>query len=277
MRAAPPGTFFYAAVVADFNKDGKPDLAVLEYPTNAPGGFFLLINNGDGTFATTATTVLQNGAQIILAGDFNGDGKMDIAAIGSSIEVFPGDGTGGFGAGISTTLSQTPASAVAADFTGNHKLDLAFGTDSLNANSLFLYTGNGDGTFAAGVTISVPGPAVGLAAADLNGGHKIDLLATISGISAVAGGVDVLIGNGDGTFLSPVAYPIPRSYSTSTQLFDHFPGRCRWQRTDRCDSWIGGQRPVWRRRLGSLRQWRWYVSAGRQFRARHSSGDAGCG
>ena len=214
LATSPSGNFFFMAVVADFNDDGKPDIAVLEFPTIAASGFFLLLNEGNGTFQTTATTLLQNETEIVLAGDFTGDGKLDVAAIGSTIEVFPGNGAGGFGPGRSTTLSQTPASAVAADFNGDHKLDIAFGTSSLNGGSLFLYTGNGKGTFTAGTTISVPGPAGGLAAADVNGDGNIDLLSAISGITTAAGSVDVLIGNGDGTFQSPVAYPTPRSYST---------------------------------------------------------------
>lgn len=214
ITSSPSTTFFYMAVVADFNHDGRPDIAVLDYPLSSSSGFFLLLNNGNGTFQQTATTVAQNEPLLILAGDFNGDGNLDVAAIGSSIEVFPGNGAGGFGTGRLTPLSQLPASAVAADFNGDHKLDLAFGTDSLSTNSIFLYTGNGDGTFTSGTSILVPGPVVGLAAADLNGDGKIDLLSTIAGISTAAGSLDVLIGNGDGTFMSPVAYPTPRSYST---------------------------------------------------------------
>jgi hypothetical protein len=192
------------AVLGDFNKDGKIDIAVLGFPEVGPNSFFLLLNNGDGTFEATTPITTEDSANIILAGDFTGSGNSDVAVLGASIEVFPGTGAGGFGTPQFTALSEAAADAVAADFNGDHKLDIAFGT--VNNNSIYIYSGNGDGTFRAGATVSIAGRgyASGLVAADVNGDGQIDLLA------GVGTSVAVLIGNGDGTFLTPVTYALPR-------------------------------------------------------------------
>lgn len=88
LATSPSGNFFFAGVAGDFNKDGKPDIAVLEYPNQTTSGFFLLLNNGDGTFQMTATVAQKNG-QIILAGDFNGDGKLTLPPSEAPSRSFP--------------------------------------------------------------------------------------------------------------------------------------------------------------------------------------------
>jgi len=116
-----------------------------------------LLNNGDGTFEAATPIVTEDTASIILAGDFTGSGNLDVAVLGSSIEVFPGNGAGGFGAPQLTPLSEAPADAVAADFNGDHKTEIAFGT--VNNNSIYIYSSNGDGKIdllAGGTTVAVP-------------------------------------------------------------------------------------------------------------------------
>jgi hypothetical protein len=67
-----------AMVVGDFNRDGKLDLAVANY---GGGSVTLLLGNGDGTFAQASGSpyAVGNGPYVIAAGDFNGDGKLDLA------------------------------------------------------------------------------------------------------------------------------------------------------------------------------------------------------
>src|ERR1044071_6586707 len=83
-------------MAADFNGDGKPDLA-------APGvtGAAVMLNNGNGTFSQKVEFPLVNYPQGIAAGDFNGDGKMDLAVVLQnaqfSMAVLLGTGAGGFG------------------------------------------------------------------------------------------------------------------------------------------------------------------------------------
>jgi hypothetical protein len=134
----------------------------------------------------------------VVTGDFNGDGKPDIAVIhqnSSYICVFLANPDSTFGPCLSTTITSTatigPSSLVAADFNGDGKLDLAF----VNGNSTVgVLLGNGDGTFAAEMDFAVPSGAVSLATGDLNGDGRPDL------VVGAQGGLAAYLGNGDGTF-----------------------------------------------------------------------------
>jgi len=97
----------YDVLVADLNDDGKPDVAVssLGYADGAPGGLSIFLGNSDGTFRAGANYGTESAA--LALGDFDGDGKLDIADTGLSGNGFPGypavylgNGDGTFGEGI---------------------------------------------------------------------------------------------------------------------------------------------------------------------------------
>lgn len=189
-------------VAADFNGDGKLDLAVVgDYVSS--GGVTILLGNGDGTF-TAAGPNLDPTADfgLIATGDFNGDGIPDLVATnvfedGSNPVVFLGKGDGTFTAtAASFTLTDSPASVLAGDFNGDGVLDLAFS----DLNGIEIALGNGDGTFkeTSASPISVPIELVGLVLGDFNHDGKLDI-AGIDYVNGFSGNV-LLIGAGDGTF-----------------------------------------------------------------------------
>src|ERR1035438_117433 len=120
---------------ADFNRDGKPDLAV-----NTPTGGAILLGTGNAKapFTTGATMALAN-TGCLLTGDLNGDGIPDlVVTTPTALVAYLGNGDGTFTQKSSTPIG--PGAVVLADFNHDGKLDFA-----TSGNLLAL--GNGDGTF----------------------------------------------------------------------------------------------------------------------------------
>lgn len=140
-------------VVADFNRDGFPDIAF--FCGSAAG---VMLGNGDGTFGAPKLLDVAS-SQFAVLGDFNNDGKLDIALIGltgdsvvtNDIVFLAGNGDGTFVKPVSSVLPQQGYSApVAADIDGDGYLDIvlgSFNTDSDTATSVNVFGNNKDGTF----------------------------------------------------------------------------------------------------------------------------------
>jgi len=145
------------------------------------------------------------GYMLQASGDFNGDGRQDIAAINSGAEAIDillsnGDGTFTSAAGIPLTIY--PYAIAVGDFNQDGKLDIVVATPQTAITSpaqLLIFLGNGDGTFRAAGGTTYPDAANSIFVADLNGDGKPDLV--ISAYYNTA----ILLGNGDGTFANPVA------------------------------------------------------------------------
>lgn len=184
--------------IADFNNDGKNDIAYL-LSGGQPESVVILLGNGNGTFATPKTTVLGTGAGKNLAvGDLNNDGLLDVVTDGF---VLLGNGDGTFQKTVSNTIGGFGITV--GDFNHDGKADLAIITNFSGA--VTIYAGNGDGTFMAGSPVSTGGNGSdAITAADFNGDGRLDF-ATVNQFSS---DVSVLLGRGDGTFNSPVIYPL---------------------------------------------------------------------
>ena len=205
---ASPSTFSAGSApdcvaVGDFNNDGKADLAVTNY-TN-PAAITILLGNGDGTFSTGTTISFGPYYPIgIAAGDFNGDGNLDLAVADygwGMLAIFLGNGSGSFAA--PTLISPGTGSFYVAtgDFNGDGKLDLAL-TDRTN-NDVGVLLGNGNGTFATAKTFSTGGTnPLGLAVGDFNGDGKADLVVTNSNSNTIG----LLLGDGHGGFSTPTTF-----------------------------------------------------------------------
>ena len=186
-------------VVADFNGDGKPDLAAANGVAVS-----VLLGNGDGTFHFGRELDYAMGQPVsyLAAADFDGDGKVDLAvdlAVPTSggSTLLLGNGRGSFQPGPSYLTGVTSGIAVG-DFNGDGFADVAVVNYESGTVSIFLGTGQGTLQpaidFATGVTYSRS-----IAVEDLNGDGKPDLAIDGSGKTVV------LLGNGDGTFGMPVS------------------------------------------------------------------------
>ncbi len=189
-------------VPGDFNGDGHLDLAVVDTTAYGAAEVSVLLGNGDGTFQPARTTPLGVfGPFSLVAGDFNGDGRLDLAftdAEHNTVEILLGNGDGTFQP-AETVAAGIDGPLVAGDFNGDGRLDLAVANEYSNDVSVLL--GNGDGTFQPQLTYAVGGlDPQAVVAGDFNGDGKLDL-AVMGRTDPVGGGaVAVVLGNGDGTF-----------------------------------------------------------------------------
>jgi VCBS repeat protein/centrosomal CEP192-like protein/HYDIN/CFA65/VesB family protein len=191
--------------VGDFNGDGKLDLAVANWGANSVS---IMLGNGDGTFQSGATYAAGNLPYSIISADFNGDGKADLAVsndMDGTISIFLGNGDGTFQAQKTFAAGSFPYTVVAGDFNGDGKVDLA--TANWNSSTVSVLLGNGDGTFQAVQQYPAGFRQFGLAVGDFNGDHKLDLVTTSTNMDDESiGEVNLLLGNGDGTFQAPAVY-----------------------------------------------------------------------
>ncbi len=194
--------------VGNFNNDAVPDVvatAPLVAGTPNATGLYVALNNGAGTLVAQ-TPISVGGLQLsrIASGDFNGDGKRDVAVTaGNTIQVLTGTGTGTFNAPAALAGGPSMTSITAADVNADNKQDLIFTDDNEDRVSVAL--GNGNGTFAARTQLVVGVDPKSVVVADVNGDGKPDLIVANSGQlgnDTSAGGISVLLGNGNGTFQS---------------------------------------------------------------------------
>jgi hypothetical protein len=191
-------------VAADFNGDGRPDLA-------GAGGkaVSVMMNNGNGTFAPKIDFPISTWTQDVTTGDFNGDGKIDLAVSLQDpqlgLAVLLGTGAGTFSA---PTYYPNPSGfdepyVLAGDVNNDAKLDIVimhgmncFNAACVPATIISVMLGNGDGTFQPARDIEAGTHPTAIAFGDFNRDGIKDL--------AVGGGnteISILMGVGDGNFV----------------------------------------------------------------------------
>src|SRR6516162_8784528 len=111
------GSYPISVAVADFNGDGKPDLAVADISTVR-----VLLGKGDGTFLPAQSVYAGNSPHSVAVGDFNGDGIPDLAVgtyYSDGVSVLLGKGDGTFLPAVSYIAGNEPSSVAVGDFNGD--------------------------------------------------------------------------------------------------------------------------------------------------------------
>jgi len=243
-------------VAGDFNRDGYEDLEVTDIfnslgnPHYAPAQIFFDPYIGESypagsfdidTSPTYTGLPITSVPSSIVAGDFNGDGVLDLAVTLQSLNetaIYLGITSATNSAAClnqvsipqplpqpqppfygliasfcqlpSILVGNSPRSVVTGDFNNDGKLDLA--VTNYGDNTVSILLGNGDGTFTTASTIPVGSKPIGITIGDYNGDGIPDLAVANSGSDTIT----ILLGNGDGTF-NPLAATIP-TLSTPTSI-----------------------------------------------------------
>jgi len=209
-------------VIADFNKDGRPDVAVTGAEYEADDSTLdsfvgVSLNVGGGAFGPITRIPAMDVPDSIAVGDVDADGNVDLAvATATGIDVLGGTGLGGFSR--LTTLTDVGlylgerASLTVGDFNGDGRADVATVDSSGNAVIQWIATATGFGAPARFATSSSP---IWITSADLNGDGKLDIV-TLSGPDTVSS----LLGTGNGAFAAHVDLSIDRTVLFQAVLAD---------------------------------------------------------
>jgi uncharacterized protein (TIGR03437 family) len=220
VRSFGSGASFNSVTVADFNGDGKPDVASAN---GTAGAVSIFLGNGDGSFQSPRQISFASGLMPIgtASADVNRDGKADlIVALSPSdssqsgvLAVLLGNGDGTF---QNPTYIQLPgpllqqgvggatvAALAVGDLNGDSKPDIVT-VLSTGPNQVAVLLGNGNGTFGGPILTTTNTYPPQMAIADLNGDGKPDLiLGDCCGLSEAS----FLAGNGDGAFQAELQFP----------------------------------------------------------------------
>lgn len=196
-----------SVVAVDLDSDGLPDLATVD---QSAGSLRVFHNGGARAFHQAADYTIGSRAYYVLARDFDGDGRVDLAVLNTDsqakVTVLLGDGRGGltplapkaFGGDLSPDLLlQTTypgfQQLAAGDVDGDGVLDLV----TVGGSKAYLLHGNGDGTFRLARTVQIAALALeGVQLGDVNGDGRLDLVVPVPAVNSI----QVLPGRGDGTF-----------------------------------------------------------------------------
>ncbi|GLY70565.1 FG-GAP repeat domain-containing protein [Amycolatopsis taiwanensis] len=209
--ATPKMPYFltFDLTTADFNGDGKPDIAVSG--GNPIGNVGIYLNKGDGTFADPLPVPVGYGPNQVAAADLNHDGKADLITannFAANVSVRLGHGNGTFGPERRFSVGPGPQGIAIADVNGDHVPDILTGNFGRIEDSLTVLIGRGDGTFADQRSYAAGESVNDVAVADFNRDGIPDVVVG----EFVNNRISVLLGRRHGGF-GP-----PQTYATGTGL-----------------------------------------------------------
>ena len=201
----------YVYGFADIGNDGRVDFVLHPY---ADLPLEVLPGNGDGTLRGVPLVGWGQSTRGLAAGDFNEDGRLDMAVVGnyevvssSYLNISLGAPDSKFTPGESIHPGGELFALGAADFNGDEHLDLV--TLALDNSTLVTYLGHGDGTFTAFANIPVSSVSFfsRILVADLNADGIPDAVTVDPNATSIQ--VGIFLGNGDGTFQArpPLSFP----------------------------------------------------------------------
>jgi hypothetical protein len=187
-----------------------------------------------GTFTLTVTTpvtctpvgfsaatkfAVGNNPISVAVGDFNGDGKQDLAAANGgsgNVSILLGDGTGNFSAARNFGVGSTPYSVAVGDFNGDGKQDLATANAGYSSNNVSILLGDGAGNFSAATNFGAGAGPYSVAVGDFNGDGKQDLAVS----NLASNNVSILLGDGTGNFSGPTNFDAGDNFQHSVAVCD---------------------------------------------------------
>ena len=194
--AHPAGT--YTVTVTAFDSGGEAATKTFTLTVTTP------VTCNPVGFAAAANFAAGNNPQSVAVGDFNRDGKQDLATANNgsdNVSILLGDGTGNFSSARNFTAGHEAHCVVVGDFNGDGKQDLAVANDSF-PGSVSVLLGDGAGNFSAPTNFAVGNPPLSVAVGDFNGDGKQDLATANIG----SGSVSILLGDGTGNFSAPTDF-----------------------------------------------------------------------
>lgn len=196
-------TFAADLVVGDFNNDTNLDVAVTSV-MNGVGEVVIFLGDGAGGF--TSKTLFPAGISPsgIVAGDFDGDGNLDLVVANrlvNTVSLLLGDGNGSFGVPIPFSVGSDafhgPVALAAGNFNADSYLDLA--VTNRDSGTISLFMNNGNGGFIAPTRFAVELEPQSIETADFNG-SDFDLIVPNFRTANNDESVTIYLGAGDGTF-----------------------------------------------------------------------------